>query len=83
MTPYSDKIWSQLGRVMTSCHQCSTKPLHVGLGQFNSKLGIAAQFKFQNWNGIEIDNLEMEMEMLELKTMSMELKFCNCCCITL
>ena len=42
------KFWSPLVRVM-NCHQFSAKPLHVGLGQFNSKIGIATQFKFQNW----------------------------------
>ena len=42
------KFWSPLVWVMT-CHQFSAKPLHAGLGQFNSKIGIAAQLKFQNW----------------------------------
>ena len=48
MTPYNDKFWSPLVWVIT-CYQFSANPLHVGLGQLNSKIGIAAQFTFQNW----------------------------------
>ena len=81
MTPYSDKFWSPLVWVMT-CYQFSANPLHVGLGQLNSKIGIAAQFKFQNWKwnsnwwiengigntciGIGIENYVNGIEILQL-----------------
>ena len=81
MTPYSDKFWSPLVWVMT-CYQFSANPLHVGLGQLNYTIGIAAQFKFQNWKwnwnwwiengigntciGIGIENYVNGIEILQL-----------------
>ena len=56
MTPYIDKIVVTIGSDNDlSPVQCQDK-LHVGLGQFNSKIGIAAQFKSRSGNGIEIEN---------------------------
>ena len=60
----------------------SAKPLRIELGQFNCKIGISAQFKFQNWTwnwnwwiengigntciGIGIENYVTGIEILQL-----------------
>ena len=49
--------------------------IQQGWGQFNSGIGIAAQFQFRNWNcgSIPIPELELELKLVELK-MELELK---------
>ena len=67
MTPYIDKIMVTIGSDnYLSPVQCQDK-LHVGLGQFNTKIGIAAQFKSRSENGIgnigiRNENMWMDLE---------------------